>query len=45
MDDFGRERVSPHQLLNRFITPMEHNYDYFTLVTGQKIGVGRGSPL
>lgn len=39
VDDFGRERVSPHQLLNRFITPMEHNYDYFTLVTGQKIQV------
>ncbi len=39
VDDFGRERVSPHQLLNRFITPMEHRYDYFTLVTGQKIQV------
>ncbi len=39
VDDFGRERVSPHQLLNRFITPMEHNFDYFTLVTGQKIQV------
>jgi hypothetical protein len=37
VDDFGRERVSPHQLLNRFITPMEHHFDYFTLVTGQKI--------
>ncbi len=39
VDDFGRERVSPHQLLNRFITPMEHRFDYFTLVTGQKIQV------
>jgi predicted ATPase with chaperone activity len=37
VDDFGRERVSPEQLLNRFITPMEHQIDYFTLVTGQKI--------
>jgi predicted ATPase with chaperone activity len=37
VDDFGRERVSPDQLLNRFITPMEHQIDYFTLVTGQKI--------
>ncbi|HJZ59672.1 MAG TPA: hypothetical protein VKE74_32310 [Gemmataceae bacterium] len=37
VDDFGRERVSPHQLLNRFITPMEHHFDYFTLSTGQKI--------
>jgi predicted ATPase with chaperone activity len=39
VDDFGRERVSPQQLLNRFITPMEHRFDYFTLVTGQKIQV------
>jgi hypothetical protein len=37
IDDFGRERVSPIQLLNRFITPMEHHIDYFTLLTGQKI--------
>jgi predicted ATPase with chaperone activity len=39
VDDFGRERVSPYQLLNRFITPMEHHIDYFTLTTGQKIQV------
>jgi hypothetical protein len=39
VDDFGRERVSPEQLLNRFITPMEHHIDYFTLITGQKIQV------
>jgi predicted ATPase with chaperone activity len=39
VDDFGRERVSAEQLLNRFITPMEHQIDYFTLNTGQKIQV------
>jgi SpoVK/Ycf46/Vps4 family AAA+-type ATPase len=39
VDDFGRERVSPEQLLNRFITPMEHHIDYFSLTTGQKIQV------
>jgi predicted ATPase with chaperone activity len=39
VDDFGRERVSADQLLNRFITPMEHQIDYFTLSTGQKIQV------
>src|SRR5262249_46998809 len=39
VDDFGRERVSPEQLLNRFITPMEHQLDYRTLVTGQKTQV------
>jgi hypothetical protein len=37
VDDFGRERIEPEQLLNRFITPMEHQIDYFTLRTGQKI--------
>ncbi|MBY0232130.1 MAG: hypothetical protein K2W96_22865 [Gemmataceae bacterium] len=39
VDDFGRERITPEQLLNRFITPMEHQIDYFTLRTGQKIQV------
>jgi DNA-binding PadR family transcriptional regulator len=39
VDDFGRERISPEQLLNRFITPMEHHVDYFTLITGQKIQI------
>jgi predicted ATPase with chaperone activity len=37
VDDFGRERVSPEQLLNRFITPMEDQIDYLSLCTGQKI--------
>jgi predicted ATPase with chaperone activity len=36
IDDFGRERVSPEQLLNRLITPMEYHVDFFTLRTGQK---------
>ncbi len=39
IDDFGRERVEPEQLLNRLITPMEHQLDYFSLRTGQKIQV------
>jgi predicted ATPase with chaperone activity len=39
VDDFGRERVAPDQLLNRFITPMEYQVDYFTLCTGQKIQI------
>jgi predicted ATPase with chaperone activity len=39
VDDFGRERVSADQLLNRFITPMEHQVDFFSLNTGQKIEV------
>ena len=39
IDDFGRQRVNPHELLNRWIIPLEHNYDYLTLETGQKFQV------
>jgi hypothetical protein len=39
IDDFGRERMDPHELLNRWITPLEHKIDYLTLQTGQKIQV------
>jgi hypothetical protein len=39
IDDFGRQRVNPHELLNRWIVPLEHQFDYLTLHTGQKIQV------
>ncbi len=39
IDDFGRQRVSPEQLLNRWIIPLENKYDYLTLPTGKKIQV------
>jgi hypothetical protein len=39
IDDFGRQRIEPHLLLNRWIIPMEHQFDYLTLHTGQKIQV------
>jgi SpoVK/Ycf46/Vps4 family AAA+-type ATPase len=39
VDDFGRERVPQGQLLNRFITPMEYQIDYFTLCTDQKVQI------
>jgi predicted ATPase with chaperone activity len=39
LDDFGRQRVEPHELLNRLIIPLEHRIDYLTLHTGQKIQV------
>ena len=39
IDDFGRQRVDPHELLNRWIIPLEHKFDYLTLQTGQKIHV------
>lgn len=39
IDDFGRQRVSPDELLNRWIVPLENQIDYLTLNTGQKIVV------
>jgi predicted ATPase with chaperone activity len=39
IDDFGRQRVDPHDLLNRWIIPMEHQIDYLALHTGQKVQV------
>ncbi|EQC44257.1 hypothetical protein [Bacteriovorax sp. Seq25_V] len=39
IDDFGRQLVSPTELLNRWIYPLEKKTDYLTLVTGKKIEV------
>jgi hypothetical protein len=39
IDDFGRQRVDPQELLNRWIIPLEHRVDYLALNTGQKIQV------
>ncbi len=39
IDDFGRQRVDPHDLLNRWIVPLEYRTDYLTLHTGKKIEV------
>ncbi len=39
IDDFGRQRAAPADLLNRWIIPMEHGFDYLTLQTGRKIVV------
>ena len=36
IDDFGRQQVSPRDLLNRWIVPLESRVDYLTLETGQK---------
>lgn len=36
IDDFGRQRVRPHDLLNRWIFPLERKLDYLTLHTGKK---------
>jgi hypothetical protein len=39
IDDFGRQRVRPRDLFNRWIIPLENHVDYLTLHTGKKIQV------
>ncbi len=39
IDDFGRQRVPPQDLLNRWIVPLESRVDYLTLHTGLKFEV------
>ena len=39
IDDFGRQKCSPVDLLNRWITPLESRIDYLPLETGQKLPV------
>ena len=39
VDDFGRQRVSPKDLLNRWIVPLEKRVDYLTLHTGKKLEI------
>lgn len=39
IDDFGRQRVPPRDLLNRWIVPLEKRIDYLTLHTGGKFPV------
>ncbi len=39
IDDFGRQRIEPTQLLNRWIVPLENRQDFLTIATGKKIQV------
>lgn len=39
IDDLGRQRVRPRDLLNRWIVPLEHRLDYLGLESGKKIAV------
>ena len=39
VDDFGRQRIPPRDLLNRWIVPLESRVDYLTLHTGRKFEV------
>ena len=39
IDDFGRQRVEPRELLNRWIVPLEEKVDYLTFHTGKKFPI------
>jgi hypothetical protein len=39
IDDFGRQRCDPRELLNRWIVPLESRFDYLTFASGQKVRV------
>jgi len=39
IDDFGRQRIAPADLLNRWIVPLENRHDFLTLGSGRKIQV------
>ncbi|MGF1677747.1 MAG: ATP-binding protein [Candidatus Methylacidiphilales bacterium] len=39
IDDFGRQRMDPKELLNRWIVPLEKKVDYLTLHTGVKMEI------
>jgi hypothetical protein len=39
IDDFGRQRMQPVELLNRWIVPLEKRYDFLSLASGKKIRV------
>ncbi len=37
IDDFGRQKASPAEVLNRWIVPMDRKVDYLTFQTGGKV--------
>lgn len=39
IDDFGRQKMSVDQLLNRWIVPLEKRFDYLNMSSGKKIQV------
>ena len=36
LDDFGRQRMRPEELLNRWMTPLDRRIDFLTLAGGKK---------
>jgi hypothetical protein len=39
IDDFGRQKISPQKLLNRWMVPLESRKDFCSLHTGQQFAV------
>lgn len=39
IDDFGRQRLSPEELLNRWVVPLDRRIDFLTLAGGRKIEI------
>jgi predicted ATPase with chaperone activity len=39
VDDFGRQRVSPEEMLNRWVVPLDRRIDFLTLAGGKKIEI------
>jgi hypothetical protein len=39
LDDFGRQRMRPEELLNRWMTPLDRRMDFLTLPGGKKFDV------
>ncbi len=39
IDDFGRQRVRPEDLLNRWVVPLDRKIDFLTLAGGKKIEI------
>src|SRR5262249_23647871 len=39
IDDFGRQRMAPIELLNRWTVPLEKRYDFLSLSNGKQIRV------
>jgi len=39
VDDFGRQRIKPDQLLNRWVVPLDRKVDYLSIAGGRKIEI------
>ena len=39
IDDLGRQRIRPDELLNRWVVPLDRRIEFLTLVGGRKIEI------